>query len=486
MNRTQIHRFLWPLIALWLLACVGIFSLDILLGDGDGIIDKWGVNPIQFAFWGLLFGTFMWCITGKSEVLNQIGLVGMTLMGCLFIVEWVTNQNANWKHSISVVSVGGKPIVTRFDTVYFKNYVPGAQFYTYVAEEGLADTVYNEINSLGIRGPELTPKGEGIKRILLLGDSYIQADEVPLEYTVGKRLEDLLGDSVEVIQHGNSSWAPLLQLNWLRRQLPALEVDEVMVFPFHNDFFPGRWVGDEGYTPFAQFDPMGYPIGFDFSGVDEAAGRTAWNQFLSSFERWKLFQLFRARLEQNQSTDFLPADQVEFYLRLPSDEFKEAMEAATSTKNLMQVKLWGLLATFRKLNDWDEVTRKRIALSERYLTLMNEMLAQKGITLKIALIAQPWQFEGEALAQKAYYRWDNIILPPSGLAERLKQFAAKENISFVDLYPAFHHFNSISEEPLHFHADGHWTATGHRVAAEEIYRHWNMQTSVDSTALRNE
>ena len=64
-----------------------------------------------------------------------------------------------------------------------------------------------EINSDGMRGPEVSRRAApGTYRIALLGDSFIEAFEVPYDRTVGevleRRLAELRGAPVEVLNFG--------------------------------------------------------------------------------------------------------------------------------------------------------------------------------------------------------------------------------------------------------------------------------------------
>lgn len=98
-------------------------------------------------------------------------------------------------------------------------------------------------NSRGIRGPEsLTyAKPEGVYRVLLLGDSFIEAVQVNESETLGEQLRGLLaartGQAVEVINAGVSGFGTDQQLLWLREEGAKYQPDLVLlaVYP-HNDF----------------------------------------------------------------------------------------------------------------------------------------------------------------------------------------------------------------------------------------------------------
>ncbi len=468
-SRKKVRRLLWLAQAVLLLLCISIYLVDWLRGDGDGIIEKWRLNPVSICFWGQVFLLPLLGLTSRKELIvnGSLLLLSMILM-VLGVEQFLQVVPLNRTTAMRIENVGGGALFSRYDTVYFKNYMPHAHFVTHIEEETPVRAIENRINSHGIRGPEIGPKRAGEKRTLLLGDSFLQSDEVAYENTVGQLLEQMLGDSQLVIQHGNPSWSPLLELNWLIRQGPALELDRVVLFLYYNDFFPGQLVGDEGYTPFARFDSQAYPRGFDFSSLGVATKRSAFQQFREKITYWNIVHWYRSWKQRRQLLRQVPGDQLDVMLNLPPAEFAQAMEKSNLQKDLLEAKLWGLTATFRDTSIWDTDTQERLALSEHYLSLMQEWLSQREIELSLVLIPYPWQFAGENLIQKQYYGWDDVVLPRGGLEDRLRTFAEQRELPFLPLYPAFEAFNAREEEPLYFRQDGHWTPTGHRLAAEQV------------------
>jgi hypothetical protein len=94
-----------------------------------------------------------------------------------------------------------------------------------------------EINSLGLRDEDFPlEKPEGEKRILVLGDSFVEALQVPLEQTFLKLLEDMfLPDKVRVINGGHSGYGQAEQLLFWRYKGSQLAPDLVILFFYAND-----------------------------------------------------------------------------------------------------------------------------------------------------------------------------------------------------------------------------------------------------------
>jgi lysophospholipase L1-like esterase len=121
----------------------------------------------------------------------------------------------------------------RNDKVLGTVFIPGAKG-VYKSVNG---QVLIEINSLGLRDEEFPlEKPEGEKRILVLGDSYVEALQVPLDQTFLKLLEDKLSaNNILVINGGHSGYGQAEQLLFWRLKGGALSPDLVMLFFSAND-----------------------------------------------------------------------------------------------------------------------------------------------------------------------------------------------------------------------------------------------------------
>lgn len=95
------------------------------------------------------------------------------------------------------------------------------------------------INSLGLRGPELTPVPEGGYRVLLLGDSVTAGFEVEYEETFAARLEPLLtrelGAPVQVVNAGVRGFGTDQSYLYYRQRGRDLAPDVVLLVHSTND-----------------------------------------------------------------------------------------------------------------------------------------------------------------------------------------------------------------------------------------------------------
>lgn len=98
---------------------------------------------------------------------------------------------------------------------------------------------YIEINSRGFRGP-VRPyeKPPGLERIVIIGDSYIEAFAASYEETLGHQLEESLrakGRNVEVIALGVSNFGTAQEILLLEREGLRYQPDLVVLAFAHND-----------------------------------------------------------------------------------------------------------------------------------------------------------------------------------------------------------------------------------------------------------
>jgi hypothetical protein len=127
-------------------------------------------------------------------------------------------------------------------------------------EDGIGKNLLQH-NSLGMRGPEIGPKkGE---RILLLGDSFLEADEIVYSQLAGSLATSAMKNAgVEIVQQGYSSWSPTLEFAWYKHFGYQLEADRVFLFVYGNDFTPGleNVKSDDAYEKKYKYDENGYPL----------------------------------------------------------------------------------------------------------------------------------------------------------------------------------------------------------------------------------
>ena len=96
------------------------------------------------------------------------------------------------------------------------------------------------LNRHGFRGPDWErEKAPGVRRIVLLGDSFAFGEGVRLEHTLGARLEEILssdsGAATEVLTFAVGGWGTRDQINFLEHAGIGFDPDLVIVVYVLND-----------------------------------------------------------------------------------------------------------------------------------------------------------------------------------------------------------------------------------------------------------
>jgi len=299
------------------------------------------------------------------------------------------------------------------------------------------------INSHGQHDIEHTwAKPPVVYRVLFLGDSYVEAMQVPAEQIFYRRLEERLNEDAgvqgvryETIGLGRSGWGPaqelvaLEQIGW--RYQPDLVV---LCFLPDNDFV-------DSYLPLKQYPSMPYfermpdgrlvPIPATPDGFKDS-----WVYGLCKCSQ--LVCLLRQNVDLLQQ---MRADAPRVPLR--HQVFMEDKPAA-----------------------WLEAIETTLACVRR----MEAMCRERGVGFLCVALTSPvalGQVDLNAQVQR-YPAMGGVAFDPAWpyhlLEERLGGV-----VPYVSMVPTFEQHMAATGKPLHFAKDGHWTAEGHAVAAAFLY-----------------
>ena len=329
---------------------------------------------------------------------------------------------------------------------------PNSQFVTNPSPpDGFAPAL-NEINSYGIRGPELRPKAAR-RRVLLVGDSFVQADEVQFEDTFGEQLNRLLGDQVEFVAHGVSSWAPTTEFSWIHHKGMALRPDEVVLFICNNDFYP--WAtyprSDEAYRAQAvweEFVPVRYVGVEERRALDAPIRHRLGRSVRGIFSRIATAQLAYFGLRSLISA---PLTDVETVVLFSAD-------AST----------------------WPRSLRQSVDETIEVIARLGAYLDSRGVELTVAVVPSGLRWKDEVVSVKTTVpRWRQLVeasgrpagefsLSEAGLVRHLQERLASHNVEMVDLGPAFDEAKAGGRDLLFNGLDGHWNVKGHTVVATAL------------------
>ena len=312
-----------------------------------------------------------------------------------------------------------------------------------------------EINADGLRGPEvaLAPPA-GTFRIALLGDSFIEAFEVPFQETVGevleRRLTALRGAPVEVLNFGVGGYGTTQQLLTLQHEVWKYSPDLVLLA-----VTTGNDIADN-YRPLKGADNVPYHV---FQGADLVLdstflrstayrSRAAWTRrMLGVVQHSRLAQLGnRAR-------------------RLRRKEARQETNAAGAPGS--EVGLRDEVHLPPTTPDWQEAWR----VTEGVLRLMHDECRGKGTPFAIVTLTRGIQVTPVREKKETFLRQlgaKDLYYPERRLAE----FGKREGIPMLHLAPVM--AAQAEERQVYFHAHqdslgiGHWSKEGHQAAGELI------------------
>ncbi len=344
--------------------------------------------------------------------------------------------------------------------------------------------VHFAVNSRGLRAPEsLTyEKAEGVYRILVLGDSFIEAAQVELEESLPQQLARLIqaetGLRVEAINAGVGGWGTDQQLLWLREEGYKYRPDLVLLafFP-RNDFLNNSeplesgnrgaiikpfFTLEEGelrlkYFPFDpdRVPPVERPLEVMVEPVPPGP--------LTRVGRWlkarsALYRYVDPRLRLMAPR--LAARLARLGLMEPGQESKLAAQPPDyipPTYNIYRPEL-------------DETWQEALVLTQALLEELQATAASMDAPLAGILVTASEQVYPEEWAEilarhpaMQGQSWDR----EASVRRALDVFRAA-GIPVLDLGPTF---RQVAEEGplLHFEDDGHWTPAGHALAARATF-----------------
>jgi hypothetical protein len=322
---------------------------------------------------------------------------------------------------------------------------------------------YVRINSQGLRDREHSKaKPPNTYRIAVLGDSMVEARQVPFEKSFVPQLEQDLagcdafrGKNVEVINFGVGGYGTGQELLMLRKEAWSYSPDMVLLtFTSAND------VSDNS-SKLSRGDPAPYFYVRDGQLVLDDSYLHTRSFRLKNGTAWRIF----IRL-----SDYLKTIQL-------LNKAKNAwvlMREGTRTKQKNTQFDRGLYDEIYR-EPPDEDWREAWATTEKLIETMNQEVRAKGakflvVTLSIGVQVNPdaqfrESFLGQVGGTDLFYT-----------DKRVQAFARQNGMDVVMLGPTMQHYAEAHHVYLHGFPNtrmgfGHWNEDGHRVAAQIVADH---------------
>jgi lysophospholipase L1-like esterase len=283
------------------------------------------------------------------------------------------------------------------------------------------------------------PKKAGTFRVLLLGDSFVEARQVPLEKTFGSMLEKQLGTRADVINAGVTSLGAMTEYLHLRERCVSLQPDFVLQFFFMND------VSDDYFhNRYAYFDTSGELLGVRWPNLaPERQSRNPFSLVVDSV--WEAFE-YSATARQMR------------ILRM-----RHELNWVPPEKGDVGTCPFGILK--ENYTEFDEAQWDR---TKRYLQKSSDLAAKKGaryILICIPIAVQVGENQWTTGREVCGFPGTNVISCTNPQSV-LQSFCGSKGILFLDLLPTF---RKNASEKLYFDYDGHFNEAGHRVTARALY-----------------
>ncbi|MGQ0665961.1 MAG: SGNH/GDSL hydrolase family protein [Nitrospiraceae bacterium] len=296
---------------------------------------------------------------------------------------------------------------------------------------------YQEVrtNSLGMRDREhLIEKPAGVFRILLLGDSFMEALQVSFEESFPHLLEGFLGERltfpVEVISAGVSGWGTDDQLTYLMRYGVKLKPDLVLIaMTLHNDVS----------------DNLSEKFHYMLDGQLYEKPR----QEISLTD----FVILKAKIALGQNS----------HLTQLAKRYQNVRKARDAGIRL-DAHVTNLLMTEPSYDiqvGWD--------MTHQLLAKTKTVAEASGAKMVICLLPLWMQVSGERLANFA--KSQGLDLAEIRLEQPqqvMSEWGDRTGTEIIDLLPGFRQSMKNGQRDLVLGVDEHWNEAGHRLAASIV------------------
>ena len=307
------------------------------------------------------------------------------------------------------------------------------------------------VNNLGLRGRDIdVEKKANVLRIAMLGDSFTMGKGVEDDETFSSMLENALNQStlqtIEILNAGVDSYAPILSFLQLKNQLMAYEPDLVIL-----NLDMSYLLQEMAYRQRAVYDASGELLGVD--------------------GRLEQLQLTRTQKARNWINEHL------FFSRLIIYHIQHwaHQHSGINVANVVGIANPAILAhTLKKDNH-------TTARSDQWMQLFTSIRAIQSLCdkegISFLLTTYPWGHqvnEHEWLPGRFAFVTSEDI-PSDASLNHIRQLARESNIDFLDVFADFQAYSG--SENLYYNNDMHWTPRGHQLMADAIenylYSHYS-------------
>ena len=300
--------------------------------------------------------------------------------------------------------------------------------------------------------------------VINIGDSFLQADEIPYEYTLSRVLEEATGK--KVLQVGMGSWAPVNFYAWLNENELRKEV-EVNMFVMTNDFLPNYGLSNLNYYRLGKIGKSGELEFDDFSfiwkifGESDFSGKLKHALVMNSAVYRFLLRMSSKLKEKQPKKDFSSP-------RIFSDRLIEPITDCNHIKKYENIAV--LTRDYVRLafdsSCWNEELRKHVDSAIKDIRKSINEVNKVGGKMRIFVIPAAWAFEAEGVDGKTsdkYKMGESATITPEPLLEYIKMKLSDTQVEVVSVEKLIKNFKKQTNENFHFPTDGHWNKNAHKM-----------------------
>jgi len=318
-------------------------------------------------------------------------------------------------------------------------------------------------NSFGFHAPEFNiEKKSDELRIVVLGDSYVEALQIPLDKTFSMILEKYLNQdkltNKKVVVYpigisGNGTYLNYLYyLNYARKLKPDIVI---LAFLFGNDF---RDDSDElSQIYLKQTGDFAIKIKpqpkFDLQG----------NLIISTPLSTKIISGFKNVLRKSRAIVFLYNQ----FVQMKTNYFIKKSE---------QKEELGFIPIDNQvsLKNYPDYWENAWLLEKKLLQIFKETVEKDGSKFILVSLTEHWRVDKNALRDYSWYNQLDLDKPEKMLSEIAKDL----KITYFPLLPYLR--MKFEKEKLRevFECDGHWNEIGHKWAAEALLQFFEQNKNI--------
>ena len=305
-------------------------------------------------------------------------------------------------------------------------------------------------NSLGFRDSicQTIDLKNNNRRVLLMGDSHMEAVGIAYRKSVSGILSDSLSSSnIEILNASAVSYSP--RIHYLKAKYlieeKNLHINDMIVFIDISDM--QNELAYKTFNPSNNNKLMGLlsvakkwlmKHSFIWNRVDQIVQQNKLNDFL------KTAQMFDAVGQQK-----MQGNTVELYSSFFS-HFDD--KQLLSNPNFHGVGKWYYNDAFRPLAD------KGITLGQQNIVALHQLCKKHNI--RLALSVHPWQPQVSKMDSSDYY------------VQHWQLFCENEGINFINLFPLFinERNSELVQETQFIKGDNHWNENGNRLVADYLIK----------------